>query len=159
MSKIVFLILISCMVLVASGCVDDLNPVESKQDNTHLKVGDVGIIDDLKIEVINVHQDFDGPTIAEGSGIISIGLRVENIGKFATGNVMKPYSSDSPTLYYYGRKMPYTICHIIAFNKWYGFVDKYPGVVEQGYVCFKVPSTIELDKTVLNTHGLNWTIE
>lgn len=157
--------MIGGLVLVASGYVDDLNQIIPKQD-THLKVGDVGVIDDLKIEVLNMRQVFDGLGSKEGAAVIMFELRVENIGKFATdNNVMMILTSDAPSLYYYDRKMaPRFGCYLNghkygveeSLDDFVGFPNAYPGTVKQGWICFDTPETIELNKTVLNTHGLKW---
>jgi len=167
MKKILILIIIICTVLVVSTYAEEfdnvihtsmLNKISEEYSNTYLKVGDVGVIDDLKIEITDVYIDMKSRRNHEGAGVISIKLKVENIGKIASGDVMIPYTKDEPELYYDGYKMEHTTSYIIAFDDWRGFTNKYPGVITEGYISFYVPSTIDWNETVLDTHGLKWNL-
>lgn len=96
-----------------------------------------------------------------GAKYLFIRISITNVGEIKTPLDTVLISYHAPSIYYADSSMPLkmhglSIEYTPVFD---GYGSEYPGVTKEGWIRYEVPAGIDLTKTTLKIHGVEWKFE
>lgn len=100
----------------------------------------------------------DKRSAPNGAKYLFIHISITNVGELKTPSDTILISYHAPSIYYAGSSMPLkmhglSVEYTPVFD---GYGSEYPGVTKEGWIRYEVPAGIDLAKTTLKIHGVEW---